>query len=203
MAVTSSNTMPAPVVAPPSKRRLSGTLVVTAVNPRERPPGPVAEIGGCRGVLTVGRCIVEATDGQLLGLAAWVLDAGGIDINLSTVKDHSYRVESKAPFQSATIHRRRASNSLPVRDEAWFLLRFAKALYGAHLARTGPLAALDGSAKCDLAHALALVPEQFQVNTHPPRVATLAPSDLPVPSPQPLLKAPPTKPKGVWTRRQG
>lgn len=177
MLATPSDSATSQVESASSTRRPFGTLVVLAVSPEERPAGPVAEVGGCRGFLTVGRCTVEATDGQLLGLVAWVMNARTVQATLSTVKEHSYRVESKTLFQSATIDRRRASSALPVRDEAWFLVRFAKALYGAYHAGIGPRAVTDAREGCYLTKAIGLVPEEFQVRTQLPRVATWAPPD--------------------------
>lgn len=173
--------------------RKSGTLVITAVSPRERSEGPVAELGCCRATLKVGHCAVEADDARLLGVAAWVLDAGSVEVRLSTLTERSFIVQSKAPFQSIAVERRRASSALPVRDEAWFLVRFARAFHGVSCAGGDPQTGTTAWDDSDLVRSLALIPAQFHVNSRLPRVAKRGGHGAPIPPTSPMPPAVPPR----------
>lgn len=146
-------------------RRPTGVLVVTAVSAGKRPKGPFALDGGCRGVLTVGDCTVEAMDGHLLGLAGWVMNAGAVTVELSTRPGTSWRVKSNAHFNAGDIEQLGHSVKAAQRDEAWFVKRFATALFNGHSsARQSPEVMTWWAAK-SLPQVLQLVPAERQVNT--------------------------------------
>ena len=121
--------------------------------------------GGCRGVLTVGDCTVEAMDGHLLGLAAWVMNAGAVTVEVSKRPGSSWRVKSNAYFRDTDIQQLGHSAKAAERDEAWFVKRFATALFNGHSsARQSPEVMQWWAAK-SLPQVLRLVPVHRQVNT--------------------------------------
>jgi hypothetical protein len=146
-------------------RRPSGVLVITAVGPRKRPKGPIAAEGGCLGVLTVQNCTVEATDGHLLGLAAWVLNAGAVTVQVSTRPGERWRVKSNAHFNAGDIEQMGYSERAAERDEAWFVKRFATALFNGHSASRQPSDVMDWWSTKSLPKVLRLVPVERHVNT--------------------------------------
>lgn len=146
-------------------RRPTGVLVVKAVSARKRPKGPFAMDGACRGVLTVGDCTVEAMDGHLLGLAAWVMNAGAVTVELSTRPGASWRVKSNAHFNAGDIEQMGTSAKTAERDEAWFVKRFATALFNGHSSARQSPEVMGWWATKSLPQVLQLVPKERQVNT--------------------------------------
>jgi len=164
-AVASAATKPeAARVQPPKTRRPTGALVISAVSAKDRPKSAVADDGGCRGVLTIGDCTIEAMDGHLLGLAAWVLNAGAITVTVSKRPEAAWRVKSNAHFSAGEIEELCYSRQLAERDEAWFVKRFATALYCAHNAARQAQGGLDRWNTESLPRVLRLVPPERQVN---------------------------------------
>jgi hypothetical protein len=163
-------------------RRPSGLLVVKAVRAKERPKGSVATEGGCRGVLTVGSCTIEAMDGHLLGLAAWVLDAGAVTVELSKSPGQTWRVKSNAQFLDSEIERLCYLKAHAERDEGWFVKRFDTAFYGGHNAVRAPISVPDAWTEQSLPRVLALIPEQFRVNTEFKRAAAYDSEGIPLPA---------------------
>lgn len=139
----------------------------------------MAEDGCCRGVLTVGNCTVEAINGHLLGLAAWMLNAGAVSIEVSRRPGHSWRVKSNAIFSDAEIERLRFGKTPAERDEGLFVVRFSTALYHAHNAARAHESAMDTWTTESLPQVLALVPKDYQVNTKFPRAAEYDSRGLP------------------------
>lgn len=146
-------------------RRPSGVLVVTAVSARQRPKGKFAPDGVCRGVLTVGDCTVEAMDGHLLGLAAWVMNAGAVTVQVSKRPGSSWRVKSNAHFNAGDIEQLGYSERAAERDEAWFVKRFATALFNGHSSARQSPKVMEWWAAKSLPQVLRLVPKERQVNT--------------------------------------
>ncbi len=146
-------------------RRPSGVLHITAVSPRKRPKEALATEGGCLGVLTVGGCTVDAMDGHLLGLAAWVLNAGAVTVHLSGRPGDSWRVKSNAHFSANDIEQLGRSEKAAERDEAWFVKRFATALFSSYNAYRQPPETMDWWSSKSLPLVLRLVPVERQVNT--------------------------------------
>jgi hypothetical protein len=139
-------------------RRPSGVLVITAVSARKRPKGPIATEGGCRGVLAVADCTVEATDGHLLGLAARVLNVGAVTVQVSKRPGDSWRVKSNAHFHAGDIEQMGSSEKAAERNEAWFVKRFATALFNGHYACRQPPGVMDWWSTNSLPQVLRLVP---------------------------------------------
>lgn len=146
-------------------RRPSGVLVVTAVSARKRTRGKFALDGACRGVLTVGDCTVEAMDGHLLGLAAWVMNAGAVSVELAKRPGASWRVKSNAHFNAGDIEQMGTSAKTAERDEAWFVKRFATALFNGHSSARQSPEVMGWWATKSLPQVLQLVPKERQVNT--------------------------------------
>lgn len=145
-------------------RRPTGTVQVKALSARQRSKDGVQFESECVGTLQVGALTVKATDGHLLGLAAWVLNLGAVTVTVSAQPAHSWRVRSNAWMHDAVLDAMEGSRRAAVREEANFVCRFRTAFYTAHHASRYGEELLDFWTEKSLPKVLAIVPEPMWVN---------------------------------------
>lgn len=159
-----SSVKSASVSAKPSGRRPTGFVHVQAANRKLRPARRFAAEGGCIGKLSVGSLAIEASDGHILGLVAWVLNLGAVTVTVTSQPELSWRVKSNAWLSDNALSALASSARSTARDEALFVTRFNAAFYTAHHTTRYGEPLLEHWRQASLPTVLSMVPQQLWVN---------------------------------------
>ncbi len=141
------------------------------------------ESGHFRGTLTVGEYSIEADDGHLVGLAAFVMGTSYVDVQVSSFAELPLRVHSGVQLVNDSLEEASyggPSASTKERAEAWFIQRFATAFYSSSNGAGCALGLVEHWEQNALPQVLALVPVEAQCFTHIERAAAYGEDGAPI-----------------------
>ena len=167
-ALTAPTAAPAELAPKPApkRRKLRATLVLTRTKDCGKVNKATTGIGQGHfvGKLTVAGKTIEAKDGHPLGLAAWSMNVGSVEVSMPTYPERTLKVlasRTEAPFETNSLM---SSTDRKQQEEALFVRKFQSALHFASTVSRRNLSLTDTWDSKLVPEALALVPDELIVH---------------------------------------